>query len=919
MAFASGLTFLLKAFSRRAVPEYDGSHFAGVEGVGLDAKIVRDADGTPTCFASDEKSVFFLNGVCQGQDRLWQLHISRMAALGRVCEVAGKKALQVDVMVRQIGLPSVARGDFEHLKQVAEGKREDSALCPEEASKVVDMLEYFAKGVNWAARNCRQLPIEFHITGQRPWEPWTATHSLAVARLHGFAMCFGSQHAILRQALYEALGPEAASEFTSTEDREANLPYCCPPYDSKLSAELAKADIASALNIGQEKGDGSNVFVVSGEFTASQKPILASDPHLRVKIPGFWYQINLHCKAKAEEDSFVVAGAGSVGLPAVFIGHNGTCAWGITLGYCDVEDIFVERLRRTADGKCESLLDGEWVPCRTSVEELRVKGQREPERFVRVETVHGPVLSFPSLQEYGKLAEAGVGSLAGSSSSDYEVAVSYQGLPIRPRSCSVVGIRRFVRVTDFREFDQALSFVSRSICLNFAYADTNGHLGWVLTGEVPIRQTKPGEEMFPLKGWESRSKHQGYTPHANMPKTLDPKKGFVISTNNKVVDYEDFKHYLGYCFKAGFRARAIESELKRLTSEGRKLTVEDIRGLQQNVQSVPAKEFCEILKATLSPLSDAEISAHFSKEELKDGALERVKEGLVLCSFDGVLTKESSSATLYQLTHSQLVLDLLRLWPNDNNLEAKQNRSRVTEIFSTSLFQRIIDGKGFDNAKALKLVNEFDGHVHLNILKMIRGGEKSWWIRTAGGLGKSLSRALAAAVSKFTQISDKRWGTAHRFTIQHPFTAALGLPEGYGLDGPTLRMGGDINTIAMSKLESFTDLRTGGATVSMRFLADMSNLRDNCRLITPVGMCAVLGSPFYTNRAERWASGEVPKLVWAEEDVLLAAVHTLRFDQPSPPQSGRRNSYLLWASAAIIAGIAVSQWRWLRMLPAGYR
>lgn len=39
-------------------------------------------------------------------------------------------------------------------------------LSSEEATKVVEMLEAFANGINWAVKSAKQLPIEFHIAGQ---------------------------------------------------------------------------------------------------------------------------------------------------------------------------------------------------------------------------------------------------------------------------------------------------------------------------------------------------------------------------------------------------------------------------------------------------------------------------------------------------------------------------------------------------------------------------------------------------------------------------------------------------------------------------------------------------------------------------------------------------------------------------------
>ena len=43
------------------------------------------------------------------------------------------------------------------------------------------------------------------------------------------------------------------------------------------------------------------------------------------------------------------AGLAQASLPGVIIGHNGWHAWSVTLGYTDVEDVYLERFR--SDGR----------------------------------------------------------------------------------------------------------------------------------------------------------------------------------------------------------------------------------------------------------------------------------------------------------------------------------------------------------------------------------------------------------------------------------------------------------------------------------------------------------------------------------------------------------------------------------------
>src|SRR5262249_28091891 len=86
------------------------------------------------------------------------------------------------------------------------------------------------------------------------------------------------------------------------------------------------------------EGLGSNNWVVDGTRTASGKPLLANDPHLRTRIPSTWYL------AHVSAGEFDMIGATLPGTPAVALGRNRFIAWGSTNVAADVEDLYLERL-----------------------------------------------------------------------------------------------------------------------------------------------------------------------------------------------------------------------------------------------------------------------------------------------------------------------------------------------------------------------------------------------------------------------------------------------------------------------------------------------------------------------------------------------------------------------------------------------
>eukprot|EP00466_Bigelowiella_natans_P014830 jgi/Bigna1/126115/aug1.2_g823 len=280
----------------KAVPNYDGRF--KVEGIDSDSEIIRDEYGIPTCIAKSEKTLFFLNGVCHGQDRLWQLHALRTAAAGRLSEFAGEKAVEVDIMARQINFYNNAKEDWELIQGLNEKGDAD-------ARQAYVALVGYTEGVNWAVKHAAKLPVEFALTGQSPFREWNPVDSIAISRILAFGMCFGAGHVILRQAMHDVLGEEAAKEWTRTSSGMGDGPTASDScdveavYKRALKSALSTAPkAAGSANLGREEGQGSNWWVVSGSHTESGRPILAADPHLTVKVP----QCNLILKGDSKDN-----------------------------------------------------------------------------------------------------------------------------------------------------------------------------------------------------------------------------------------------------------------------------------------------------------------------------------------------------------------------------------------------------------------------------------------------------------------------------------------------------------------------------------------------------------------------------------------------------------------------------------------
>jgi len=412
------------------------------------AKITRCARGVPHCTAGCEADLWFLNGICHGQDRLWQLHSARMLAAGRLSEFAGRNTLDVDRLARRLGFRNLAEHDLTCLETGAnEG---DSNM-----ENALRMLRRYCAGINWAVGDLAQMPVEFWATGQRrAFEGeegrWTALDALSIARLYSFVMSFGAQHTLLRCALYDIFGSERAAEWCGMSEVGDGFPPTVGKETMEafrrtgLRAASPSKDLVGTL-LKQGEG-GSNSWVISGDRTDSGLPMLLGDPHLSIKLPQFWYEIGLKAPADGDSNNFDAYGCAPVGFPGVFVGKSLTCAWSITLGYCDVEDVFLEEVRKRDDGKHEYLhSEGVWQSCGKEVVELiKVKDEKNPVSCLCLETRDGRrVLDGDGawLSLSGLVQDRIVSKTEGQ-----ETKLAYAGIPLRvaEKKCSTVTLRQML-------------------------------------------------------------------------------------------------------------------------------------------------------------------------------------------------------------------------------------------------------------------------------------------------------------------------------------------------------------------------------------------------------------------------------------------------------------------------------------------
>ncbi|MDX2294780.1 MULTISPECIES: penicillin acylase family protein [Streptomyces] len=393
----------------------------------MSIEVYRDAYGVPHLRAADPAELAFAQGRVTAHDRAWQLEVERHRAQGTTAAFLGAAEAGWDVFVRRARLADTARRCLARLAETD----------PETA----EWVRAYADGVNEGlAEGARRAP-EFAATCLVPgrWEAWTP---LAVW-LSTHILFAGFPTKLWREQVATGLGEEWTELFAA---------------DGPATA-------------------GSNGWLVAGERTASGAALVAGDPHRFIEAPGVYQQIRLACPA------YDVVGLAVPGVPGLaHFGHTGPVAWAITNAMADYQDLYRERLRRTADGGVEAYGPEGWRPAAVHTETVEVSGG-EPVLVEVVETGRGPVITGD--------APDGPGA-------------EWEGLSLRyvPRVTGRLGFEVLPRLLAARtvgEVDTALDGWVEPVNVVLA-ADTAGGLLHRVAGHVPVRDRS--NSLRPVPAWE---------------------------------------------------------------------------------------------------------------------------------------------------------------------------------------------------------------------------------------------------------------------------------------------------------------------------------------------------------------------------------------------------------------------------------
>jgi penicillin amidase len=603
------------AWSAARQTEFPGKRVR-VPGLSAAVTVRFDDRRVPHIAAANELDAVRALGYVVARDRLFQMELQWRAGAGRLTELVGPAALELDRDMRHLGLPAAAARHLAALADTAFERR---------------LLDAFADGVNaWVDHLDRHsIPLEYHLLGQRPAR-WHPAHTLHLLGRMGWTLAMSDLERVREEA--ELLVGSDAAEALYPRNSPIQEPLqpngqAGPRYDFTPIPPPAPPASPHRAASGRNRFSrpagaaldalGSNNWAVAPGRTAAGRALLAGDQHLELTLPSIWYEAHL-----VVPDSLDVYGVTIPGAPVVIIGFNRELAWTFTNTEADVLDRYAEVVDHPAS-PTRYRLDGKWQDLGSHIEQYR---DREG-RVIATDTIRfthrGPLMRdqagrwvsirWTVLEENDALAALSRGARAGNAGAWLEQMLAYRAPP-----------------------------------QNMLVADRQGTIAIRSTGRFPLRPSGRGDLL--QAGETSAADWIGEWGTAGLPQSMNPPQGYLASANQQPVDPRGNAQYLGANWYSPWRAIRI-NQLLRADSVA---TPEDLRRFQTDPGSVPAELF---------------VPAFLQAAARRSGNSGVRRAAGLLAQWDRRYTRENTRAVLFEAAMQELTSLLWdELRPRDASL-----------------------------------------------------------------------------------------------------------------------------------------------------------------------------------------------------------------------------------------------------------
>ncbi len=542
------------------------NHKAKIKGAKEEIEIVFDDRMIPHIFAKNDHDLYLAQGYVTAMHRLWQMDFQTRFAAGRISEVVGDKAIEVDRYQRRMGMLYGAENSLKGMMADPKSK---------------EMIEAYTAGINAYIKTLTpaNYPLEYKILDFKP-EDWTPIKCALLLKQMSAVLAMGSDEFYMTNILNK-FGPEVTKNlFPDYPFREDPIipvgtkwnftPLSIP----KTPESFTKAQTTDVKTKEKVEGIGSNNWALSGSKTASGYPILANDPHLDLTLPSIWYQIQLHAPG------INTYGVSLPGAPGIIIGFNQKTAWGVTNVAADVLDFYQIKFKDSTHQ--EYWYNNQWNKTTKRLETINIRGHKQETDTVYY-THQGPVVYFQK-SNYSKANNVPVGH-----------ALRWIA---HEESNELLTFYYLNRGKNYQDYRKALTFYTAP-AQNFAFASIDNDIAITPNGKFPLKWKDQGK--FILDGTDPAYDWHGWIPADQNPTVKNPARGFVSSANQSSTD-PTYPYYINWEFSPYERGKRINDRLTVM----RKATLDSIRLMQTDNYSIMAQN---LLPAILPLVNATQLNA----------------------------------------------------------------------------------------------------------------------------------------------------------------------------------------------------------------------------------------------------------------------------------------------------------------------
>jgi penicillin amidase len=521
-------------------------------GNGLTGKveIIYDDRRVAHIFASNLDDALFAQGYAEAQNRLFQMEFLTKVAAGELSSIFGSRTLEVDLEKRHRGMKYAA----------------ENAVKGWEKTNDYNRVMRYVDGVNAYIKSLKpeNYPIEYKIFNLKPTE-WTPLKSALVFKQMSLTLA-GRNDDVSSTNLYAALGkndfdllyPEKQAVENPVIPLEKAYTFDKIYGPNQDSTAYVNKPVLKSYFEAKEKGIGSNSWAVSGTKSSTGKPIFCNDPHLSLGLPSIWFEEHIITP------EFNAYGVSFPGMPGIMIGFNEDIAWGETNVGQDVEDLF--QIEWADAAKTKYILDGKPTDVTYRIEEIKIKGSKTIFDTIKY-TYWGPIYK---------------NSVDGS----HDLAMRWLCHDVPDTDEYNV----FISAMKCKNYDQYLAASEGYIspAQNFGFASTSGDIALRVNGRFPARHYPDGR--FVEYGNKSKNNWQEWIPKHQNPQIINPKRGFISSSNQVSAD-KSYPYYFTGKFER-YRNRSVNDKLTAMNN----ISPEDMKKLQQDAFSHKAADLIGLLK-----------------------------------------------------------------------------------------------------------------------------------------------------------------------------------------------------------------------------------------------------------------------------------------------------------------------------------